>query len=151
MILLLDGLTPKYNVIIEVFDKGGKLLQKKFLHNLVTTSGRNLIRDLLAGDITGGLKTFALGTDSTPVDASDTGLGDLKHSGDISERIKEDGKLTLKYFLPTKEGNGITFNEAGLFGGDNGDHMYARVLIPEGLNKNEGISVVFTWVLSWVD
>ncbi|KKM75708.1 hypothetical protein LCGC14_1387540 [marine sediment metagenome] len=64
------------NVKITVRDLEGKVLDVQEFHNLLTTVGLNMIRDVLAADVSDGeTKYTAVGSDATVPALADTTLG----------------------------------------------------------------------------
>jgi hypothetical protein len=158
-----SGIIPRFNFTAEIRDATtGQIIQIQQYHNMVTTSGTNLIRDLLYWDATlnetrpSGLSTFALGTGSEATTGNELLLGNEQYRDLYVERIKTSGGLILKYFLPSTAGNEKTYTEAGLFGNStsttlNSGTLYARVLLTNPLTKDSGVAVTFTWTLTFVD
>lgn len=141
---------PRINVGIAEWDaRTGALIGHQVQHNLAVTAGRNLIRDLLAGDAVAGLTHFALGTSGTAVQASDTALGVEVHRDIFTTTTKDSAKLTIEYFLSSVSANGYTLREAGLFNDGTAGSMYARVVLSNPIEKNASKSLTFTWELTW--
>lgn len=139
-----QALTPAVNVTVRITDAvTGRLRTVQRGHNLVTTSGRNLLRDLLHGDAITGLTEFALGTGNTAVSNNDTTLAAEVHRAALTRLVKDTLKLTAQYFLASTALNGTTIREAGLFTDEN--TLYARYVLDEEIAKTSGIAVTFTW------
>src|SRR5690348_3299154 len=145
----LDLVEPSVNVWIEVHDaRTGALLDRQRGHNLVTTSGRNLLRDLLQGAAAAGpITTFALGTDSTPAQNSDTALRAQVLSDAITLLTPSDGQLLAQYYLNPSTLNGTTIAEAGLLTA--ASTLYARYVLDTPIAKDSSKAVVFSWVNAW--
>ncbi len=144
------SVVPKVNVFINEIDtKNNKLLNRQEVHNLAVLSGRNLIRDLLAGDDINGLSHFALGTDNTEVSTHDQGLTNEVFRAQITKFEKYPAKLNVVYYLSSLNCNGKTLREAGLFNAASDGSMYARVIFNKPITKNENKAVTFTWELNW--
>lgn len=147
-------LIAKGRLSIDIQDAAtGQLLEHQEYDNLTVTAGRNLIRDFLNGDSVTGLTKFALGTDSTAATAGQTTLFAEAHRGNITQKTKGTGALTLKYYMSSSAGNGSTYQEAALFGNGatevaNSGTMYARAVIT-ALAKTASIAVTWTWELTW--
>jgi len=70
-----DKLNMGGTFLIQTIDKEtGKVEEEREIHNLIVTSGKNLVRDILAGDSSLNLTSFAFGTGSTAPTIGDTGL-----------------------------------------------------------------------------
>ena len=139
------------NVKIEVLDvDSNKLLQTIEKHNLVTTLGKNLVRDMLgmASGIT-GLNYIAMGTDDTAAAITDTTLGDEEHRDVYTDTLYDTAKVTFKYYLDSSTANGVTLSEAGLFGDnasatpDSGT-LFARVVHTD-IVKTSSVAVTYSW------
>lgn len=138
------------NVEICIWEsKTGKLLDLINAHNLAVLSGRNLLRDFLNGDTVSGLNYFALGTGSTPESAADSALVSEILRDTITLKTLTNGCLNLKYYLSSGIANGLTLNEAGLFGNgatvekDSGT-LYARV-VHTPIEKTASIAITYSW------
>ena len=141
----MDVIGLKTNVVIEARDPSGRLVNRIRRHNLVTLAGRNLIRDALNGTVAGiGLDKVAVGTGSTAVAPEQTALVAEADRGPISQRVLDDGSLTVQRYLTTADANGVSIQEAGLFAGS---VMLARVVFPE-VAKTSDLTVTITWTVS---
>ena len=137
------------NVRIDVRDdQTGELLETQNKHNLVTTSGLNILRDALAGaDYDTALSIFGVGTDNTAVTPSDTGLGNPVHASTMT-LIDADSsaQIQLVYYLGSSAANGHALKEAGLFTED--VRLFARVT-HSTINKTSSINVAYTWTVTF--
>ncbi|MBT9134884.1 MAG: hypothetical protein DDT38_01626 [Firmicutes bacterium] len=155
-----DNLKPCVNVEIEVRDSAtGALIRRETRHNLVTMTGRNLIRDLLHwtdapdGLRRSGLNFMALGTGAVAPVAANTALQTEVFRSTITQRIRTDGQTVYRLFLGSASANGHTLTEAGLFGDTatitaGSGILYARVTFA-GIVKTSAIAVTFAWTLTW--
>lgn len=116
-------------------------------HNLVVNAGKDMLRDLLFGDVLGGLTTFKVGTNATAVVVGDTALNTSVFSDVLTARTKSSQSLTVKYYLGTLSANGNTLREAGIFNAST--TMYARVVLGSPIVKTSSVIVTFTWTLTW--
>jgi hypothetical protein len=155
-----ESITPRVNVHVQVWDAStltleqaaragrGRLLRASRGHNLVTTSGRNLLRDLLNDDAISGITEFALGTDGTAAVNADTALGAEVLRDAITNTTKDIYKLTAQYFLSSTALNGTTIREGGLFTDE--DTLFARYVLDTPIApKTSGIAVTFTWDITF--
>ena len=146
-----NGLPLDVNLEISVNDsQTGEVLRKERIHNLVVTSGRNLVRDLLNSD-TGlsGLTHIAISTSTSAEITTDTGIGTEVHRGAITQKTASAANLNCKYYLPSGSANGYTITKIGLFG--NGattstgtGAFYAEGLFT-GIAKTASVTVTFSW------
>jgi hypothetical protein len=142
-----DCLPLQSNVSITVCDINGEILNEFFEHNLVVTSGRNLIRDLLNSSTT-GLTHFAIGTSTATVTSTQTTLGVEVFIDLITQTIASAAQLSVKYFLGTADANGSTLTEAGIFNSSASGAMYSRV-VHTGVVKSVSTTISYTWDLTW--
>lgn len=162
------------NLAIEVWHSTGDLLSTgdidqhgaqrvgaAMVHNIVTLTGRNLIRDVLYWLTTGdgaavtGLNRFAVGTSSGTFTAASSQLNAEVFRDSWTARTKSDGQTAYKYFLGTGSANGQTLKEAGIFGNAastaaNNGTLYAAATY-SGIAKTTAIGITYTWTLSWAD
>lgn len=139
------------NVTIDITDvKTGKIIKTIKDHNLVTTLGLNLVRDLLgiAAGVT-GLNYIAIGTDNTAATIADTTLGTEVHRNTFTDTIYTLGNVNFRYYLDSSTANGNTLVEAGLFGDDatastDSGTLFAHV-IHASIVKTSSIAVTYSW------
>ncbi len=133
---------------------GPRVVADEHYHNLVVTSGKNIVRDLLNGDDT-PLSHLGMGTSSTPVVAGQTNLGaEVNTRVAVTSGLKSTGKLTVLVYVPTTAYNGpagtssYTLWEAGLFTSDSltaTNAMFARVAFANAIVKTADICVHIQW------
>lgn len=132
------------NVTIDVKDAStGRLVERIQRHNLVTTAGRNLIRDLLNGVPAKHISHVAVGSGTAAADKGDTALKSERYRGEVTSRVPWTGQLTLQSFVNGDQGNG-PLSEAGLFNAPTGGVLFARVVFPT-ISKSSSLTVTFTW------
>jgi len=155
---------------VRVYDVAtGKRLQHEEKRNLVCKGAKEaLVRLIAQASIHGGsptnvdfeeTKLWAIyaGTGTALPDVEDTELDTVAFKKECVQPIAFsilDGEATLQMTIESGEGNGNTFQEAGLFSrGDNDDPnaggitgvlMYARQL-HGAIAKTSGISIEYTW------
>lgn len=125
-------------------------------HNEVLNSGRNLVRDFLAG-VAGlsGLSHYAVGTDATvPTKAQNPQrLIAEVNRGTITSVSVDVAKLTVEYYLPSAAANGFTLVESGPYGSgatgatDSGT-CYARA-VHSPRAKNDQKAFTYSHDLTW--
>lgn len=141
-----ESLLIDCNVIIGVYDNHIKI-DEVTEHNLVVTSGRNLVRDLLNSSGPSFITRLAVGTNNTAVSSTQTALLAEVFRDQITQRITSDGLLRLKYFLASTSVNGNTLREAGLFNASSGGVMFARVTHGD-IVKTSSISLTYDWSIN---
>ena len=144
-----ERLSAKANVIVTITDAHGRLLDQFAQHNLVVTSGLNLLRDLLNNTAPTALTHVALGTGTTAVNTAQTALVTEVYRDVITQRTTGTGQLVVTLYLGTTQGNGNTLAEVGLFNASSSGTMYARVLLASTIAKTSAIAVTFTWTLTF--
>lgn len=143
------------NLKVETFDVNGKRLSRQKVKNKVTTSGRNIVRDLLGRGIPGSGTGFApthlaLGTGTATVFDSDVKLGTEVFRNILTSRKAFSSRVDLQLFLLTSEANGNTLSEAALFDSPvtDGGNMLARAKFATVIVKTSSVQVVFTWTIT---
>ena len=139
------------NVKIDVWDiEVNKIIETIDKHNLIVTNGKNLIRDML-GLVAGvtGLNYFAIGTDNTTVQVTDTTLGTEVFRDTFTKTNLSSAKINIQYYLGSGSANGNTLTEAGLFGDDatgtpDSGTLFARVT-HTSIVKTSSIAVTYSW------
>jgi len=93
---------------------------------VVSNTGKNKIRDLIAANINSG----KVGTDGTDATVSDTGLGAETAGIDKTPTISTSNKtINFQYTVLSTEQTGTTFKEGGIFFTD--DVMLDRFVYPD--------------------
>jgi hypothetical protein len=143
------------NLIIDINDaESGKLIRQTKVHNLVTNSGLNLVRDLMAN--TGRApNTIAIGTGTSPTTATMTTLQTEVYRYYFSRRVTSTASIRYQLYLDasTPSTQPYTIGEAGIFSGgsyygssapSSGGTLFARATFSPFL-KDSSITVTFTW------
>jgi hypothetical protein len=133
----------------EIHDLGGNLLDSGEAGNLVVNTGLDLLRDCVGGDFHKAPTHLWLGTNATAAAAGDTTAtitGPYKKA--ITARVRGTRNVSFQTFVGSTEGNGVTYNEAGLVTTFNAiDTLFARVAITP-IPKTAAVTVTFTWVIT---
>lgn len=133
-------------VVIRQFNADMQLVDEHVTHNLVVTSGKNWIANLIGAKSPAAMGYMAVGTGATAPAAGDTALG------------AELGRTTVS--TPTVSGNQVTFSasfapgngtgawqEAGLFNASSAGTMLARVTFGI-LTKGAGDTFQINWTIT---
>jgi hypothetical protein len=140
----------KTNIRVTVRDLEGKVLEVKEFHNLITTVGLNMFRDLLEGLISDGeIKYLAWGSDNTPPALGNAILGSETARKLITSMSEPgDGQLlTITYIAPGDAIAPPNIEEFGWFagvgagGGADTGIMVSRVLYSRAKTALESIQV----------
>jgi len=151
-----DPLPLPWTLLVDLWRVDGgrhRHLRRELVHNLVTTAGRNLIRDFMYGDAVTGLERFAIGTDGTTPAASDAALGAEVLRAAFTDKTKGTGELTLVYYLGSASANGNTLREVGVFGNGatstpGSGTLYLRA-VHSPIEKNASLAITYTIVPAW--
>jgi len=139
-----DLLRLYQNVKITVENEKTGEIYTQEVRNRIPTAGRNYIIDLIRGENTEPITHFAVGTDDTATDDTDTTLGNEVYRQSITKITTEDSLLSVNYFLSSNEANGNTITEAGIFNDGTAGDMLGRVVY-SSIDKDENVSVTFEW------
>lgn len=161
---LMDSIRLKGHIRVRVLDaKTSAELYCEEKSNLVCIGARQAVTRLISQQTTPDdyeeTKLWAIyaGTGSTPPDVNDTELdvAAFKKACDTPFSVNlSTGEVEVQMTIESGEGNGYTYQEAGLFSrGDNDDPnaggisgvlMYARQLHGQ-IEKTSSISIEYTW------
>ena len=148
------------NIEILVHDAGsGRLVDRQTTHNLITNSGLNIMRDIMAepdSDTRATLKNVYIewGASTDPAAAGNTGLvaGATDGKQPITEANTDTNyQILYKYFMSSTTGNtDPTINEVGLFFGNlaGSTTMFARAILGSTITKNTSKTVTFNWTIT---
>ena len=132
------------NVLVQVHDaRTQELILEQSIHNMVTNSGLQFIRDLI-DETQQGCTHFATGTDLSATVVDHTALGNEVYRNAISSRVKVDFEITQRCFIPPSAANGNTLYEAGLFNASSGGTLFSRV-VHDAIAKTISNTVTYSW------
>lgn len=132
------------NVLVQVHDaQTRQLLSEQHIHNMVTNSGLQFVRDLI-DETQQGCTYFATGTDLSATVAAHTALGNEVYRNTISSRVKVDFEITQRCFIAPSAANGNTLYEAGLFNASSGGTLFSRV-VHDAIAKTISNTVTYSW------
>lgn len=126
--------------------KTGKLLDYSRFHNLDTSIGKNLMRDLYIGNSVEFPTHVALGINNTDPAVGDAALYNEKVRIVITSRSPAPGQATIRGYFGESVGNGETYNEAGLFTASN--LLTARAIFTD-IAKTASITITINWIKYW--
>lgn len=143
-----DGLKPKMNVKLELFDGDGLLKTIQERHNLVVTTGLAHIADQLSSSPGGGaMSHMEIGTGGGAAAAGDTALTTALDRNALTSRTDSGAVVTYVGTWNAGDGTGA-ITEAGIFNAASTGTMLARVLFSV-VNKAAGDTLVITWTLTF--
>lgn len=145
-----DGVRLGSNVRVVAGDVRTGLEREVRTHNLVTTSGRNFLRDRVRGTEPVHITHIGYGDDSTAPAAGQTDLLGSVGRWTLSNSTPGTGTLTYMHYLPSGAGALGTLCEIGLFNAASSGTMYARAVFT-GISKTSSSYIKVVWELGWVD
>lgn len=136
------------NVKIIVRDLEGTVIDVKEFHNLITTVGLNMVRDLWEGLISDGeTKYTAVGDDNTAPTIADTTLGNETFRKAVTSFTEPgDGQLTTVTYIAPAEAVGLIeeigwFSGVGAGAGVDSGILISRVLYNRNKTALESIQI----------
>jgi len=122
--------------------KTGRVLQVVESTNLLVSTGRNKIRDMLGGT---GFRPdqLAIGSGTTAPAVGDTALETQTLKKLMDRRINQTFGIEFQTLIETGEGNGTTINEIGTF---QGNTLISRAVLSSGIVKNSAIVVTVSHI-----
>lgn len=140
------NILPYQNIVIVKRDAFGNIISNTDVHNLITDSGLNVIRDHLLS--TGGALPahhFTLGSGSTAAASTDIALQSSLLTVAFTETTIRIAGVTFQGTIYTTDGLGSTFKEIGIF--TSSSELIGRALITPVLIKSS--SRYTTEVIEW--
>ena len=147
-----DALDPRGQLIMQKMDARNTLVETIHVHNSIVLSGRDLIAKLFVKEAIEPVSHVAVGTGTTPVQASDAILANevfrkliapIDPSQHITTTDTSKRKVTITAELDFGEANGA-LTEAGLFNAASAGVMYNRVVFPP-INKTADFKLTLIW------
>lgn len=142
----MDKTKQKDNVVILLRDRRGRFLGRVSGHNLITDTGKTLLRDLI-----GGLRKWpthiAVGTGTVAAVAADVALGTEVYRALITRRVQRPFGIKFQLFIPTTDANGNTLTEAALWTVvGSTSTLFARILFT-AIAKTSAASLTISWTV----
>ena len=103
--------------IYYVVRKAGKVIETYDNHNLIVTSGRQRMAELITGLSNSNITHIGIGTGTAAAEISDTGLQD-QVLVPITSATAENKVARFNFYIDTETANGMQISEFGLFAGD---------------------------------
>lgn len=145
--MLKDALKVEHNVLVELFAPDGKLKQRKEVHNLVPTVGKNAVAEqLLAAPGKEPPTHMAIGTGETAAEAGDTKLKTELDRNALTSKTRATNVVTMVGDWAEEDGTGA-ITEAGLFNAAAEGDLYARAVFAV-INKAADDTLKITWTLT---
>lgn len=144
-----DGLALRGEIILEQ-RRGGKLVERKFVRNLITNGGLAWLAGAITGDTATptDLKYIGLGTGTTAAAATDTGLetptADARATGTVTRVTTTTANDTVQIVGTITAGGARAVTEAGLFSAASDGTLGARQVFSV-MNLASGDTLQVTW------
>jgi hypothetical protein len=136
------------NVLVEVFDEYGRLKDKREVHNLVVTAGKNHIADQLSSSPgQAAMGWMAIGSGSTAAAAGDTALVTELDRNALTSRTDATNVVTYVGDWAAGDGTSADIEEAGIFNASSGGTMLARAVFTQ-INKGASDTLKITWTVT---
>jgi hypothetical protein len=141
----MEGIYFNVNMHIQLFDESNELKDERFVHNAVTTAGKNAIADqILAAPTLAKMGWMAIGTGSPAA----TLLGAEVARVAFDSKLRSGAVVTSVATFPAGTGTGA-ITEAGTFDVVTANTvnmwMYTSFSV---INKSASDSIVITWTLT---
>ena len=137
----------RYNIDVIVLDTEGNELRRERVHNILTTAGKNWIRDRINGNETDALTHFAGGTGTTAVAVGDTAMETETFRAAWTSFTDSAAQTVYQYLLPAGSNNGTTFTEGGSFDAASGGTLFNHFLYT-AIAKTSSIQILFQVTLT---
>lgn len=143
---LSEGLYIDVNMHIQLFGPDGQLKEERFLHNLVTTAGKNAAADqLLAAPTLGKPTHIAIGTGSPAATLLGTEIARVA----LTTKTRSNAVVTMVGDFPAGTGTGA-ITEAGIFDVVTANTVNMHESASFGvINKLAADSLQFNWTLTF--
>lgn len=139
---------PLANVLIEVFDKAGRLKDSREIHNLVVTAGLNHIADALSSAPgQAAMSHMAVGTGTTAAAVGDTALVTESDRNALTSRTDSGAVVTYVGDWAAGEAT-AALTEAGIFNAATAGTMLARAVF-SAINKGSNDTLKITWTVTF--
>lgn len=152
---LVENARLKGRVEIVVFDKDGKIKDRREIDNIIVDTGKSQIIKLIGSLDTSAFSYIAIGTDDGTVLAlstTNTALGNeiARKVASVSQVTTTVSGDTLQLQVTFSNSDGLTgssaITESGVFNASTGGVMLNRAIFPPvNLNWDSGDSLQMTW------
>jgi len=145
-----ENIKLKGELELIVFDKDGKVKDKRVLKNIIVNAGKAAVAGLINGVVTTPFKYIAIGTGTTTPAATDTALASETHRAladtvdRVTTNVTNDTARLIKTFSGYSGSEAIT--ESGVFDSATGGTMLCRQTFAAlNINWAGGDSLQITW------
>lgn len=144
---MIDHITIKGDLVLELIGPDGILKERHELKNLVVTAGRNFIASRMINTSATAMSHMAIGSGSTAAALGDTALGTELARVALSGASNSANQNTYSASFGAGVGTG-TVREAGIFNANSGGTMLNRALVTPEVVKNAPDTLNVTWTVS---
>lgn len=125
-----------------VVRKSGKVVDSYDNHNLIVTSGRQRMAELLTGITNSCITHIGVGTGTAAAEISDTGLQN-QVLVPINSTFAENKVARFNFMIDTETANGMQITEFGLFAGDG--TMFSHRVRNGAIAKENDVEIEGYW------
>lgn len=125
-----------------VVKKAGKVVEKFDDHNLIVTSGRQMMAELLTGLSTAFITHIGVGTGTDTAEISDTSLQN-QTLVPVTSSWAENKVAHFNFVVDTETANGLQITEFGLFAGDG--TMFSHRVRNGAIAKENDVEIEGYW------
>lgn len=140
-----DQLKVTGNVLVQVFDKEGKVKEQREIKNLVVATGKTFIAARMVGT-PNEMSHMAIGASSTAAASGDTALGSELGRVALSSDSSSGNVVTYTATFPAGTGTGAVV-EAGVFNAGTAGTMLCRTVFSV-VNKGADDAMSITWQIT---
>lgn len=143
---------------LELRDPHGALLERRRVHNLITTSGKAVLARMLGGKTNGAVQlAIGVGEEPRAPAAGDAKLGRklTEAKAEMSEPLVAGDQVTVTVKATVVDGGApdkpLPLTEAGIIvriGNDPAELLFNRVVFPV-INKGANMSLLLSWDLTF--
>lgn len=139
-----EHLKITHNVTVELLGPDGELKERREIHNLVPTAGKNAVAEQLLAEPGKAKPThLAIGKGNTAPVEGDTKLKEELARVALASKTRENNVVTLVGEVPAGEGTGNVV-EAGLLNAASNGDLYTRAVFGV-ITKEAADAVKITW------
>lgn len=141
-----EVISAKGDVLIVVKDEAtGKIVNSRFIPNLVVTVGKEFIASRMVGTSSAVMSHMGIGSNGVAPVAGDTALGSQLARVALATAVASSVDVTYTATFPAGTGTGLV-TEAAIFNAATNGTMLCRTTF-SAVNKTAGQSVSVTWTI----
>ena len=141
--MVLDSLTLKGNLKIQVFGEDGSLKDERNANNLIVKTGKNFLASRAINATSGVMSHMAVGSGTVAPTTSDTALGTEITRVTLTSSTTSANVITYTASYPAGVATG-KITEAGILNAATAGTLLSRTVFSE-VNKGANDSITITW------